>query len=383
MSDISDLPVPNTAQHLSATLHIDLVAMRANYRKFADFAAPADCSAAVKANGYGLGIDRVARALWAEGCRVFFVALLAEADELRTILPEATIYVLNGLPPGSCDQFTGNKLRPVLCSLDEVSEWSNHSAAEGRKHPAALHIESGINRLGLTANDVLHLSDRSDLLEAFKLTLVLSHLASGDEPANPSNKAQIQIFNKLRAKLPAAPASLANSPGALLGREFAFDLVRPGIGLYGGRPGSEGANQMKPVVHLTAKISQVRTVQAGEKVGYSGSWIAERDSQIAVIPVGYADGYRRSLSSDPEKPHARIWINGHYAPVVGRVSMDMITVDVTDLPAEVAKRGADVELIGAHVTIDELAERAGTIAYEIFTGLGSRFARVYSSDESL
>ncbi len=354
-----------------------------NYRKFAELAVPAVAGAAVKADGYGLGIARVAPALRAEGCKVFFVALASEGLELRAILPDATIYVLNGLPEGAATEFARYSLRPVLCNLEEVDQWGAYCNTTGEKLPAALHIESGINRLGLTAKDVEQLAARPDGCSAFELTLVMSHLASGDDPDSPSNDEQVRTFNQLRSKLPAAPASLANSAGSLLGRDFAFDLVRPGIGLYGGRPRQAGENPMKTVVSLVAKIAQVRTVSAGQSVGYSGTWTAPQDSRIAVIPVGYADGYRRSLSSDPAKIDARVWVSGHYAPVIGRVSMDMITIDVTDLPPEIASRGAEVELIGGHVTADELAARAGTIAYEILTGLGSRFARVYSGDESL
>lgn len=363
-------------------LEIDLAALQDNWHLFNEMAGSAECGAAVKADAYGFGVAQVAPALWKAGCRTYFVAITAEALELRAILPEAAIYLLNGLAPGTASILHENRIRPSLCSLEEVREWAAYCASAGVRLPAALHIESGINRLGLTADDVDTLASDQSPFEAFELCLVMSHLASGDDPDAPSNPQQIAGFDRLRAKLPAATASLANSPGTLLGSDYHYDLVRPGVGLYGGNPAASTPSPVKPVAHLTSRLVQIRNVSKGQGVGYGGSWIAERDSRIAVIPVGYADGYRRSLSFDPALPSAEVWIGGHFAPLVGRVSMDMITVDVTDLPEHVAMRGAEVELMGAHVTADDLAARAGTIPYEIFTGLGSRFARVYSAHES-
>ncbi len=366
-----------------AVVQVDLAALADNYLMFAREAAPAECAAAVKGNAYGLGVDPVARTLWGAGCRTFFVALTQEGLALRRLLPEAVIYVLNGLFPGAAEVVADARLRPVLNSLEEVEEWAAWCRSGGHPLPAALHIESGINRLGLTAADVDQLAGRPELLEDFTLSLIISHLVSGDLPEEPINAEQVKRFEALRAKLPAAPASLANSPGSLSGPAFRHDLVRVGVGLYGGEPYAEGPPRVKPVVRLISQLAQVRTIAAGESVGYRATWTATRDSKIGVIPVGYYDGYPRSLSSASDLPHAWVSIGGHRAPVVGRVSMDMITVDVTDLPGHLAVRGAEVELFGTSPTVDELADRAGTISYEVFTGLGSRFARVYSPNESL
>ncbi len=366
----------------AGVLEVDLAALTDNWRMFASLAAPAECGAAVKADAYGLGVHRIAPALWEAGCKTFFVALASEALELRMLLPEAVIYVLNGLPPGVAHALHEAEIRPSLCSLEEIREWAAYCTSVSTKLPAGLHIESGINRLGLTARDVESLAAEENVFASFELCLVMSHLASGDDPEAPSNARQLAEFNRLRSKLPPAPASLANSPGTLLASAFHFDLVRPGIGLCGGNPRSSMPSPVAPVAHLTSRLAQVRSVGKGQDVGYGGTWVAERDSRIAVIPVGYADGYQRSLSSDPDQEPAQVWINGHFAPVVGCVSMDMITVDVTDLPDEIAVRGADAELLGAHVLVDDLAARADTIAYEVFTGLGSRFARVYTGYES-
>ena len=374
---------PSQPAFPNAVLHIDLAALAQNYRMFAAEAAPAECAAAVKGDAYGLGIEPVARTLWAAGCKTFFVALTQEGLTLRALLPDAVIYVLNGLAPDAAGTLAGASLRPVLSSLEEIEEWAAWCRAHDQRLPAALHIESGINRLGLTAADVERLAEEPERLEGFELALVISHLVSGDMPEDEVNALQVERFEALRARLPAAPASLANSPGSLSGPDFRFDLVRVGIGLYGGEPYSVGPSRVKPVVRLVSKLAQVRAVEAGQSVGYGATWTAERDSKVAVIPVGYYDGYPRSLSSAQDLPHAWVSIGGHRVPLVGRVSMDMITVDVTDLPDDLAKRGQKAELFGASPTVDELATRAGTISYEVFTGLGSRFARVYSRNESL
>ena len=366
-----------------AELRIDLTALADNYRMFAAEAAPSACAAAIKGDAYGLGLGEVAKCLWTAGCRIYFVALTQEGLDLRALLPDAVIYVLNGLFPGAAETLAGAGLRPVLSSLEEVDEWAAWCTRQGERLPAALHVESGINRLGLTAADVKALAGRRETLEAFDLTLVMSHLSSADQPEAPENKAQVKRFDALCALLPEAPASLANSPGSLNGPDYRYDLVRVGIGLYGGEPFASGPSRVRPVARLISHLAQVRTLATGERVGYGGTWSAGRTSKIAVIPIGYKDGYPRSLSSNPEQPDAWVTIGGHRAPVVGRVSMDMITVDVTDLPEGAAVRGAEVEIFGTSPTVDELAARAGTISYEIFTGLGSRFARVYLPNESL
>ncbi|MEM8689188.1 MAG: alanine racemase [Pseudomonadota bacterium] len=366
-----------------AELHIDLAALADNYRMFAAAAAPSDCAGAIKGDAYGLGLAPVAKCLWAAGCRIYFVALTQEGLDLRALLPDAVIYVLNGLFPGAAETVSAAGLRPVLSSLEEVDEWAAWCSQKGARLPAALHVESGINRLGLTAANVETLAGRTEALAAFELTLVMSHLSSADDPEAPANQTQIERFDHLRSLLPEAPASLANSPGSLNGPEYRYDLVRVGIGLYGGEPFASRPGRVKPVVRLISHLAQVRELATGESVGYRGTWSASRPSRIAIIPIGYKDGYPRCLSSDPEKPDAWVSIAGQRAPVVGRVSMDMITVDVTDLADGVAVRGAEVEIFGTNPTVDELAARAGTISYEIFTGLGSRFARVYSLNESL
>ncbi len=366
----------------SPELHVDLRALQENYRLLASLCAPAECAAAIKANAYGLGLKPCAMALWQAGCRTFFTALTQEATELRNILPDATLYVLNGLAPGAEETFQRYNLRPALVSLDEVEEFGVFCNKIGQRLPAALHIETGIHRLGLSADDVAVLASRADLLEAFEVSLVMSHLANADDAEDEMNESQAKEFKRLRSLLPAAPSSLANSAGTLNGPDYHFDMVRPGIALYGGNPRlGPQESPMSAVAKLQSPILQIRNVSKGAGVGYSGTWVAENDSRIAIVAGGYADGFPRSLSSDPAQSHAKVWISGHEAPVVGRVSMDMIKVDVTHIPEQIAQRGALVELFGPNCSIDELALRAGTIPYEILTGIGGRVTRHYSGLE--
>ena len=357
-----------------AMLHIDLAALRANYRQILKAAAPAECGACIKSDAYGLGMTRVAHALWAAGCRTFFIARPAEGVALRAVLPEAVIYVLDGLLPGLAPVYATYDLRPALASIEEVREW----AAQRPQTRAALHIDTGINRLGLSPEDVQALGAEREIFEKFDIALIIGHLACADEPAHEMNGRQRQAFEMMRASLPAAPASLANTPAALIAQDPIYDMVRTGIGLYGGNPFTQRPNPMRPVVHLYASILQVRTVKTGDSVGYGASWTANRDSRIAVLAAGYGDGLPRALAFPARGGPAHAYLGGQFAPIVGRISMDLLAVDVTDVPATFAKRGSRAELIGDHVTVDDMARWAGTIPYEILTSLGSRYSRLYS-----
>ena len=311
------------------------------------------------------------------GCKTFFVAMLGEGEALRRLLPDATIYVFAGLMPGTAGQYRKHHLRPVLNSVEEIEEWAAFSASEGERLPCAVHIDSGMNRLGLSAEEMDAVVAVRDLWSVFTLSLVMSHLACADEPNHPKSEAQRKTFDRLRARLPKALASLANSAGVLLGRAYAYDLVRPGIALYGGKPQSEGENPFKPVVRLKGRILQVRKASAGETIGYGATCTLKRHSRVAIVSVGYADGFFRSLSIKDGEQGLMVYIGAHAAPILGRVSMDLITIDVTDVPERVAQRGEWVELIGPNVTAQEVAHRAGTIDYEVLTNLGRRAFRRY------
>ncbi len=365
-----------------AVLTVDLAAIRENWRLLAKLAGAAQCGAAVKGDAYGLGIAPVARALWDAGCRSFFVARPKEGEELRGHLPEAVIYVLDGLFAGQAEFYAKLNLRPALIAIEEAREWAGFGRVYGRKLACALHIDTGINRLGLSPAEFARLLEDNFTMEGLNLTLVMSHLACADEPAHPLNARQRDAFASVRRQLSGVPASLANSSGIFLGAGYAHDLVRPGIALYGGNPLPGKANPMLPAVHLEATVMQLREVAAGESVGYGATWTAKRPTRIAVLGAGYKDGIPRALSSRDEHGPAQVVIAGRRCPVVGRVSMDMMAADVTDLPRNAVIRGTRAEIIGRNIAADEAAAWAGTISYELFTRLGRRYARLYSGTES-
>jgi alanine racemase len=375
---LPSLPLPAIAAHAPAALVVDLDALRANYRALRTVAGSAYCAAVVKADAYGLGLEAVVQALLADGCRVFFVASMDEAWRVRGATKDADIYVLGGLLPGMAAGCVELAVRPVLGSLYEIAEWGEHCAAIAQRLPAALHIDTGLNRLGLSPAELLQLRERPQMLEPFALALVMSHLACGEEPGHPRNTAQRQAFDAARALLPPAPASLGASAGLLLGPLYHYDLVRPGIALYGGAALTDMPNPMKPVVRLLARILQVREIAPGETVGYGAAFVAGRPTRIATLGLGYADGLPRSLVTEAARqtPPFAI-IGGHRAPLVGRLSMDLVTLDVTDLPREAVERGAFAELIGPHYGVDDIARMASTNGYEILTRTSRRAHRIY------
>jgi alanine racemase len=315
----------------------------------------------VKADAYGLGAERVAPALYAAGCRHFFVAHLQEALAIRALVPDAMLAVLNGLWPGDAPVYAQHGILPVLGSLPEIAAWTG---------PALLHVDTGMNRLGLSAAEMEVLASRPELLRWIELRWIMTHLVSAEMADDPANERQRRRFADACARLPPAPQSFANSSGLFLGPAFGSDLARPGAALYGVNPAPWAPNPMRPVVRLRARILQVRDVPAGEGVGYNGAWIARRPSRIGTVAVGYADGFPRSLSN-----RAVACFDGRRVPLVGRVSMDLTTFDLTDEPA--AGVGAWLDLIGPALAVDEVAEQAGTNGYEILTSLGRRYRRVY------
>jgi alanine racemase len=365
-----------------AVLSIDLGALQANYKLLAKKAGQAACGAAVKGNAYGLGLEPVAQALWEAGCRNFFVARPKEGEDLRALLPDAIIYVLDGLFPGQAEFYARLNLRPALISVDEAREWAAFGRRYGRALPCALHVDTGINRLGLTMDEFHQILGDDFLFKGLDVALLMSHLACADEPSHPLNQVQAKRFAELRKLLPNVTASLSNSSGIMLGEEFTNSLVRPGIALYGGNPSPGFANPMKPVATLEGTVLQVREVKQGDTVGYSATWTAPRDSRIAILGAGYKDGVPRHLSSRAADGPAQVWVAGQRCPIVGRVSMDMMGVDVTALPMDAVQRGTRMQILGDRIPIDEAAGWAGTIAYELLTRLGSRYARVYTSTES-
>lgn len=356
---------------------IDLDALQANWLALSALVGPAECAAVVKADAYGLGASEVIPALALAGCRTFFVATPEEARSARLLAPEARLFLLDGLFPGAGDLLLAADVIPVLSNVADVEEWAATAARAGRKLPAALQIDSGLNRLGLSGTDVKWVAGKPELLKAFDLKLVLSHLACADDPAHPHNAKQRTAFNKRRGMLPPAPASLAASDGLMLGAAYHFDLVRPGYALYGGQAFQGGPTPVKPVVTVRARVLQVRTLKAGETVGYSATWQASRPSRVAIIAAGYADGFARTLSAASGKKGGSVMVAGERVPVIGRVSMDLITVDITDVKGDV-ERGDLVTLVGPGLTLETIGKSAGTIGYEVLTRLGTRFIRRYA-----
>lgn len=347
-------------------LTIDLAALVANWRLMAARAAPAECAAVVKADAYGLGIEPVVGALSEAGARTFFVALFDEAKRVCAVAPQAVVYVLNGLPKGAADLFVQHGIRPVLGSPEEVAEW----AAEANAFPAAVHVDTGMNRLGLAPAEALAFAQARPFVPA----LLISHLACADEPDHPLNARQLADFRALAARLPHVPASIANSAATLLGGDYRFDLCRPGIGLYGSNPIPGGPNEMRAVVKLDARVVQVRHARAGERVGYGAAQSLSRDTRLAILSLGYADGIIRAGGSRDGRPGARVMMGNTPCPIIGRISMDLIAVDATDADAA---RGSLATVIGPDFGVDDLAAAAGTIGYEILTSLGRRYRRTY------
>lgn len=364
-----------------AVLTIDLAALIANYRWLDKQAGKAETGCVVKANAYGLGLAEIANALLAAGCQTFFVAQAKEGEALRAVTKTATIYILNGLAMGSAAWFAKHDLRPCLNAVGELAEWVAFCAAEKQAYPAALHIDTGFNRLGLREADL------ADIDSDFTPALIMSHLACADMPDHPMNAAQLARFQNALTHFPNAKASLANSAGILLGDAYHFDMVRAGIGLYGGRPdsndkqgqqGQQARAHVQPVITLQAPILQIRTIKAGETVGYGADFTAEKNMRIAILAIGYGDGYMRQISQTAP-PFAQAACNGTRLPIIGRISMDLLAVDISALPETQAERGTLLEFIGAHISLDEIAQQAGTISYEILTRLGTRARRVYKT----
>ena len=348
-----------------ALLEIDTAAIVANWRSL----RRGPTAAVVKADAYGLGARAVVPALHAAGCRHFFTAHPAEALAVRDLAPGAMLAVLNGLWPGLEPEFAAGGLTPVLGTLDEVDRWAGHARALGRPLPAILHVDTGMNRLGLDTPALDALAADPGRLAGLALRYVMTHLVTAETPDDPVNERQRVRFDAACARLPPAPRSIANSSGLFLGPAFACDLARPGAALYGVNPVPGRPNPMRPVVRLRARVLQLRDVPAGESVGYNGVWTAARPSRIATLSVGYADGYLRSLTN-----RATACFDGAPVPLVGRVSMDLTTFDVTDAPG--VSPGCWLDLIGPG-GVDALAAEAGTNGYEVLTSLGPRYPRRY------
>src|ERR1700742_4602284 len=362
--------------HATGVLTVDLDALVANWRKLEKTAVPAECAGVIKADAYGCGAEPVARALPGAGCKTSFVATLDEARIVRAAVPAAAIYVLNGFFQNCGEAYAKIDVRPVIGDLNELAEWDVFCRRSGWSGGAAIHIDTGMNRLGLTLTEANGIVPRINAGD-HGITLVMSHPACAESLNHPLNAKQVTTFREIASNFSGVPASLSNSSGIYLGPQFQFDLVRPGAALYGINPTPEADNPMKPVVELKARIVQIRNIERGETVGYGGTWTARRPTRLALVSAGYADGYFRAASANDGTRGAEVVVAGKRCPIAGRVSMDLIAVDVTDLPNNAVRRGHMVTLIGEGITVDELAHHFGTIGYEVLTSLGRRYGRIY------
>ena len=349
-------------------VEIDLAALARNYATLTEAASPGACAAVVKADAYGLGVAPIARRLHAAGCRHFFVATPAEGVELRQLVPDDEIFVLNGLQGSTPEEFIAAGLQPVLNTRSELRRWSSVG-------PASVHVDTGMSRLGLTADDVDSLRLEADRAPSVDVRYVMTHLACADEPGHALNRTQLQSLSELHSLWPDAKTSIGNSAGVLLGEDFCSDLARPGLALYGGNPFRREGGAIEPVVAVKARILQLRDIDAGTSIGYGASFVADGKMRVATVGIGYADGYLRSLSNC-----GVVEVAGQRTPVVGRISMDLVCLDVTALPRDVVSEGDWATMIGGSVTLEEVAALAGTISYELLTALGNRLERVYLED---
>jgi alanine racemase len=360
-----------------AVLTVDLAALSRNYQHLKKAAPNARVSSVVKANGYGTGAVTVAKRLAREGCDLFFVGYLDGALELRRAgdprFDQADIAVLNGLLPGCEAAYAEHGIIPVLNSLDDIARWRTFTTTQAKPSPAYIHIDTGMNRLGLPPEEFEIFASGQDNLAPFPVPYVLSHLACADEPDHPLNAKQLERFKAALSRLPDSKASLANSAGTLNGPPYHFDMVRPGVALYGGNPFSKAPNPMESVVGLKARVLQVRQIGEASTVGYGATYKAATPRRVATLSLGYADGIFRALSASGFAVRA----DGYELPLVGRVSMDLVSVDISAAPEGLIEPGAWVSIFGDGITVDDVGAAAGTIGYEILTSLGSRYAKRY------
>lgn len=342
----------------TATLNIDLAALVRNWKAL-DAKTTSETAAVVKADGYGLGVQRVGRCLANAGVRKFFVAATEEGADLRAALgPGPEINVFSGHMSGDTDMIHDMQLTPMINSIDQLLR--HVESLPG--HDFGIQLDTGMNRLGMEPAEWAALRD---VAEKQKPKLVMSHLACADEPDHPMNAQQLKVFKEVTEGLD-APRSLSATGGILLGPDYHFDVTRPGVGLYGGFPFTDA----EPVARIAIPVIQCRDLEIGETVGYSNTWVAKRPTRVATIAAGYADGLIRAMGQD-----VQVFFGSTACPVIGRISMDMIGVDITDLSEDPRELG----ILTDHQTVDVLAEAAGTIGYEILTSLGGRYNRRYVS----
>ena len=358
-------------------LVVDLESLANNWKFLQSQFCGEICGATTKANAYGIGIEPVITKLYAAGCRYFFVALPEEGEIVRKLAADAKVIILNGLLPNQAKYYQAFDLIPVLNCEEEFFEWMKTIQDSSSQQPIFIHYDTGINRLGMQLNSLRKIADSFPTEKIKNSLVIMTHLACADEPEHPKNNEQLSRFQEFKTIFPKASASMCNSAGIFLGPEFHFNIARPGIAIYGAKAVAAKSGLTKPIATLYARILQIRSVPVGESIGYGATFSLNRQSRIATIACGYADGFIRMINSQPKKHQPSVYLNGYRAPIIGRISMDQLQADVTGIPESSIQRNSVVELFGEHISVDEVADWAGTIAYEVLTGLGPRVARKF------
>lgn len=332
------------------------------------------CAAAIKTNAYGLGARKVASALVSAGCKNYFVAYPFEGKELREVVGNQQIFVLNGIVKNMENFYVQNDLIPVINSLEQLKIYSHYAKKSNKKLKIAVHFDTGMVRLGIPTYELLELLENNDVFSSLEPVLVMSHLSCADDKKHPKNAQQLELFKKIKEafkkKFPNIKASLANSAGIYLGKEYHFDMVRPGIALYGGRPFDE-CSDLENVVGLKAQILQIQKAKPPQTIGYGATYELKEEKTIATASIGYGDGFFRSLSNK-----GCGYINGQKAPIVGRVSMDLTSFDVSNISQKLSA-GDYIDIISLNNPIEKLAKNAKTVNYEVLTNLGRRYYKNY------
>jgi alanine racemase len=348
-------------------------ALAANYQLFQEKTGQGcNVSGVVKANAYGLGLKPVVEKLTNLGCPQFFVATLDEAIALRDFNKTSPVAVLGGLFKGAEKEYLAHNIVPVLNCPDDIQRWHTLATEKETSLPAILHFDTGMNRLGLSEKETYDLIESLEILDNIDVQYIMSHFVNADEKEDPITQKQAAAFAKIGEHFPNVRKSLANSPGLFRDETYHYDLVRPGFSLYGGNPTPETNNPVRPVVTLSARILQIRECKIGDSVGYGASHVFDRATQTATLALGYADGFLRSASNK-----AKVYWQGEACPVIGRVSMDLMTIDLSGITTRMPREGDAIEILGPYQSVDDLAAAAGTIGYEILTSLGPRYKRIY------
>jgi alanine racemase len=364
--------IPSLPPHITGVLEISTRSILQNYRTLQTHVPKSICAAVLKADAYGFGIKEIAPLLYQNGCRHYFVAHIDEGLFLRNILKDASIFVLSGILPETEEFFIQSSLIPILTDFGMVEKWVAASKKHGQKLPCGLHMDTGMHRSGFDQSDVTKLLESFHLIDSLEVTCVMSHLVSSHAANDPLNNQQKNLFDQFRQHFPHVKASLADTGGIYLDPSFHYDIVRPGKGLFGLFSPPSSATPLIPCLKVLGRILQIRSAHKGDSVGYGATHILDRDSKLATLGVGFADGYDRRLSNQ-----AFVEIQDFQAPVVGRISMDYTVVDVTDVPESLCYVGGWVELVNETITLDTLAHLTGTISREFSTGFGKRFHRIY------